>query len=65
MLFELNAEKITNRCPPASPELATRLPLPITAYTPNAGMRGNGGQVAGRLRESFTTSLPGVLKEGE
>ena len=26
MLFELHAEKITNRCPPASPELATRLP---------------------------------------
>jgi hypothetical protein len=80
VLFKLNAEKITNRCPPALPELATRLPSPITAYTPNVGTRlptpetalslcagisGTGGQVAGRLREPFTTSLPGVLKEGE
>ena len=38
-----------NRCPPASPELATRLPSPIPAYTPNAGMRGNGGQAPGAL----------------
>jgi len=87
VLFGLHAEKITNRCPPASPachrllviapksyaamamagrpELATRLPSPGTAYSPNAGMRGNGGQVAGRLREPFTRSLPGALKEGE
>ena len=40
MISGLHATPIKNRCPPASPELATRLPSPITAYTPNAGMRG-------------------------
>ena len=54
-------QKITNRCPPASPELATRPPSPITAYTTNAGMRGNGGQAPGRLREPCTISLSGGL----
>ena len=39
------------------PELATRLPSPGTAYSPNAGMRGNGGQVAGRHLGYYITLL--------
>jgi hypothetical protein len=62
MLFSLDAKKITNRCPRASPELATRLPTPRsqgsynartrlpaprTACSLHASICGNGGQVHG------------------
>ena len=40
------------------PELATRPPSPITAYTPNAGMRGNGGQAPGALHHIIAGSVP-------
>jgi len=79
MLFGLHAEKITNRCPPASPELATRLPTPEAALSLCAGTRlpsprmacilyasisGNGGQVSGNDVVEGSRSLPATSLPG-
>ena len=61
MISGLHATPINNRCPPASPELATRLPSPITTYTPNAGMRGNGGQAPGALHHIIVSAKGDVM----
>ena len=65
MLFGLHAEKITNRCPPASPACHRLL---VIARKSHAAMAMAGRPelaMAGRLREPSATSLPGALKEGE
>ena len=49
MIYDSDAKKTTNRCPPASPELVTRLPLPRPPRKRERfGQGGTSGQVAGR-----------------
>ena len=48
MISDLHATP-KNRCPPALPELATRLPSPIPAYTQTPACVAGGGQAPGVL----------------